>query len=103
MVSLGEVDLNNMNAEIGFWMGKDYRKMGYMQNAIKIILNFGFKELKLERIYAKVFSINEGSINLLKKMGFKYEGTLRKSFLKDGVFMDDLFYSVLKEEHNNTK
>jgi len=88
-----------MNAEIGFWMGKDFRNRGYMQNAIKIILIFGFEELKLERIYARVFSINEGSINLLKKMGFKYEGILRKSFLKDGVFMDDLIYSILREEH----
>jgi len=103
IISLDSVDLVHNNAEIGFWLGKKFRGKGYMTEAIKLILNFGFNELKLERIYARVVSINIISQNILKKIGFVYEGTMRKSFLKNNRYMDDQIFSILSKDFKNLK
>ena len=98
MVSLMNVDYDNKNAEIGYWLGKKYWGKGIMKEAIKLILDFGFKKLKLVRIYAKVMHPNITLAKLLEKSGFKYEGRMRKTILRRGKWMDDLRYSILNSE-----
>ncbi len=98
MMGLINIDFENKKAEVGYWLGKKYWKQGLTTESLKLILKFGFRELKLEKIYAKVMCPNMASANLLKKNGFKLEGKLRKNTLKNGKFMDDLIYGLLKEE-----
>jgi len=98
MIGLMKIDYNNKNAEIGYWLGKKYWGRKIMKEALKLILNFGFKELKLVRIYARVMHPNIASANLLEKSGFKYEGRMRKTTFRKGKWLDDLRYSILREE-----
>ena len=95
MMSLIDIDHDNKNAEIGYWLGKKYWGKKIMKEAIKLILNFGFKRLKLVRIYARVMHPNISSAKLLERSGFQYEGTMRKAILRRGKWMDCLSYSVL--------
>ncbi|MCD4670643.1 MAG: GNAT family N-acetyltransferase [Actinomycetia bacterium] len=98
MMSLIYIDHENKNAEIGYWLGKKYWGNEIMEEAVKLILNFGFKELKLVRIYARVMHPNIASAKLLEKSGFQYEGRMRKTTLRKGKWMDDLRYSILSDE-----
>lgn len=98
MMGLMNIDYDNKNAEIGYWLGKKYWGKGIMREAIKLILNFGFKKLKLVRIYARVMHPNISSVKLLEKLSFKYEGRMRMAILKKGKWMDDLRYSILNSE-----
>jgi len=98
VISLMKIDYNNKNAEIGYWLGKKYWRRKIMKEAVKLILNFGFKELKLVRIYARVMHPNIASAKLLEKSGFKYEGRMRKTTFRKGKWLDDLRYSILREE-----
>ncbi len=98
IIGLTNINYNNKNAEIGYWLGKKYWGKGIMKEAIKLILKFGFKKLKLVRIYARVMHPNIASAKLLEKSGFKYEGRMRKTTLKKGKWMDDLKYSILNSE-----
>ncbi len=98
MISLMDVDWENKKAEIGYWLAKKYQGRKIMPEAISLILNFGFKKLKLHRIYAKVMHFNKRSANLLEKFGFKYEGRLRKTHHRKGKWLDELRYSMLKNE-----
>jgi len=98
MMSLMNIDYNNKNAEIGYWLGKKYWGKKIMKEAIILILNFGFKKLKLIRIYAKVMHPNISSIKLLEKSNFQYEGRMRRATLRKGKWMDDLMYSILSSE-----
>ena len=52
-----------------------------MERLKKLLLYFGFKKLKLARIYATIFSDNSRSARVLEKNGFKLEGLLRKEIL----------------------
>ncbi|NDV58415.1 GNAT family N-acetyltransferase [Bacteroides sp. 519] len=61
---------------IGYAIGEDYWGKGYMTEAVTALLRFGFEELNLDLISAYCYSYNEGSKNVLKKCGFRYEGRL---------------------------
>ncbi|MBS3169044.1 GNAT family N-acetyltransferase [Candidatus Woesearchaeota archaeon] len=98
MNSLTNVDWKNKNAEIGYWLGKEYWGRGIMKEAIKLLLYFGFKKLKLERISATVLQPNLASAKLLEKSGFIYEGKLRRAILRRGKWYDQLCFGILKTE-----
>ncbi len=98
MVSLMDIDSRNKNAELGYWLGKKYWGKKIMKEAIKLILNFGFKRLKLVKVYARVAHPNIASARLLEKSGFTYEGKLRKKEFRNKRWCDELRYSILREE-----
>jgi RimJ/RimL family protein N-acetyltransferase len=99
MISLMHIDNKNRNAEVGYWLGKRYWKKGIASEALTLILNFGFNNLKSVRIYAKVLHTNLPSIKLLQRTGFKYEGRMRKSVLKDGGWFDKLMFALLDVDY----
>ncbi len=98
MASLSNIHPTDRNAELGYWLGKNFWRRGLMSEAVSLILSFGFNELKLVRIYAKVLNKNIASANLLKKFGFKYEGTMRKATVRDNTWSDLLLFSILDTE-----
>jgi RimJ/RimL family protein N-acetyltransferase len=99
VISLTRLDCQNRNAEVGYWLGKKYWGRGLAKEALLGILDFGFGDLKLFRIYANVMHPNTASAKLLEKAGFELEGRMRKSVLKDGEWLDELRYSMLEEEY----
>jgi ribosomal-protein-alanine N-acetyltransferase len=76
---------------------KDKRK-GYMSEAVKAILNYGFIELGLHRVAALTAPSNVASIALLKHYGFVKEGILREDYVVNGINEDSACYSLLKWE-----
>ncbi len=103
MMGLMNINYKNKNAEIGYWLGKKYWRKGLTKEASNLIIDFGFKELRLERIYAKVMHPNIASQKLLEKIGFKLEGRLRRDEFKNNKWYDDFIYAILKEEYKKTK
>jgi RimJ/RimL family protein N-acetyltransferase len=99
MISLINLNLENKNAEIGYWLGKKHWGKKTMKEAIPLILNFGFKKLKLVRIQGIVLHPNIASAKLLEKSGFKYEGTKRKASFRKKKWYDEKIYSILKSEY----
>ena len=98
-----DVDYKNRNAKIKYWIGKKFWGQGLGREAAELILDFGFNTLRLKRIWAKVVRLNKRSKNLLKKIGFRYEGRLRKNTFRNGKYMDDLRFALLKEEWQKPK
>jgi ribosomal-protein-alanine N-acetyltransferase len=60
----------NQTGEIGYVMREDFKRKGFMAEAIETILNFGFKELELKKITAYTALDNTASVGLLEKLGF---------------------------------
>ena len=63
----------NMIGEIGYVLHESYRKRGVMKEAVELVLNFGFKELRLNKIQAFTEQTNLPSVALLE--GFHFENT----------------------------
>lgn len=82
-------------AEIGYWLSKQYWGQGIMPEVIRKICEYGFSELCLIRISAMVFVFNTRSCKVLEKAGFVKEGILRKFYLKNEHIFDGVLYSKI--------
>ncbi len=74
------------------------RNKGYMKEALPSVLNFGFSELKLNRVEAFTAPDNFPSRRLLEHYGFQQEGWLREHYFDKGEFVDSVFYGLLAKE-----
>jgi len=80
---IGTCGFHNWNkrhfrAEIGYELGEQFWKNGYATEAVLAIIDYGFKNMELARIEAITYPENEASKNMLIKLGFEYEGLLKK-------------------------
>jgi ribosomal-protein-alanine N-acetyltransferase len=91
-------DVNRFSAEIGYWLGEPFWNKGIMTKALKSFTEFAFNKFQLNRIYANVFEGNPASEKVLSKAGYIKEATLRKAVFKEGKFLDQYIYAVLKDE-----
>ena len=100
-IGINHLDSYQGTATIGYWLGESYWRQGYGSEALKSILYFGFKKLKLRRLEAGVFVGNPSSGKLLEKYGFKREGIKRKALRSksDGKIYDEIIYSILSSEY----
>ncbi|MEM9549096.1 MAG: GNAT family protein [Bacteroidota bacterium] len=89
-------DVYRLSAELGYWIGEPYWGRGIASHAVKIITNYGFEKLGMERIYAGIFEFNVGSMRVLEKNGFQKEGVFRKAVLKNGKMWDEHRYGKVK-------
>ncbi|MCA0993342.1 GNAT family N-acetyltransferase [Alkalihalobacillus hwajinpoensis] len=86
-------------AEIGYVLSEDCCGKGYMTEAARRIIAFGFEELQLERIQARCFVDNEGSARVMEKVGMSYEGTMRSAMFAKGKFRDLKMYAIVSEDY----
>lgn len=91
-----EVDAVNENAELGYWLGRDYWNQGYCTEAAKTIIEYGFNELHLNRIWTFFIEGNDASGRVLEKVGMKHEGTFKKHIKKNGTFRDLEYYGIIR-------
>ena len=80
---------------LGYWMGANYAKHGYMTAAVHAVIPFVFDQLELHRLEAACLPANTASIKLLEKTGFKREGLARRYLRINGVWQDHLLYALL--------
>ncbi len=99
VITLKNIDQAHKNAEVGYWIGKDYWNNGYATEAAVAVINHGFGELSLQRIYAHCLSRNPSSGKVLSKLGMTHEGRLRQHTLKGHEFEDIDLYGILRSEH----
>lgn len=91
-------------AEIGYQMANDEVKgNGYMKEALKAMIPYGFDHMGLNRIEAFVGPNNVPSLKLVRGLGFTEEGRLREHYCKDGHVEDSLCFGLLKREYEENK
>ncbi len=83
---------------LGYWIGSQFARQGYMTNALRALLPFVFRTLGLHRIEAACLTDNDASKNLLARVGFREEGLARRYLLINGEWADHLLFALLKEE-----
>lgn len=86
-------------AELGYWLGVPYWNRGYATEAARAMVAYGFEALGLNRIQACHMDTNPASGKVLKKIGMKYEGTLRQATYRFGEYRDLLMYSIVRSEY----
>lgn len=84
---------------IGYSLDLTCNGKGYMSEAVKLAVKFGFEELKLHRIEAGVMPHNGRSIRVLEKAGFQKEGIARKNVNINGKWEDHQVLAIIEEDY----
>ena len=101
---IGTISLENFHwidrsAVLGIFIGdKDFRNNGYGTEAIKLLLEYGFKYLNLHSIRLDLLSINERAHKCYLKCGFKDTGCSREAIYVNGKYYDKLHMDILENE-----
>ena len=101
---LGGINVGNVrrgvaqSASLGYWVGVNYARNGYMKEALQILIPTLFIDLRLNRLEAATLEENTASKNLLKKIGFKKEGVVRKYLKINGTWRDHILYGLLEND-----
>lgn len=96
---LKNIDIENRTARLGYSIGRKFLNMGYTNMAVRLILNFAFKEINLNRVEIRIDCNDDKSIKLLEELKAKCEGRLRSAVYKNGKFCDLLLYSILRSDY----
>jgi len=89
-------DVHRLTAAIGYWIGESFWGRGIATAAVERATAYGFATLGLERIQASVYEGNLASARVLEKVGYTFEGRLRRSIFKDGKILDCYMYARLR-------
>ena len=101
---VGQINLSQIflgpfrSAYLGYYIGAPYARHGYMTEAIRLMLRYCFKQLKLHRLEANIQPQNVASIALVKRAGFVREGYSRRYLKIGGQWRDHERWAILYED-----
>jgi len=93
-----QLDLSFDTAEWGFAIGSAYWGTGLFLAGSQLVLNFAFEVVGVHRLEARAAVRNGRGNGALRKIGAVCEGVLRKSFLRNGEYLDQNLWSILDDD-----
>jgi len=101
-IGFNELENIGRKATVGLFIGEpENRGKGYGAEALRLMLDYGFKHLNLHNIMLHVNSDNEQGIACYKKVGFREFGRRRESVFKNGQYYDNVHMDILRSEFYN--
>ena len=100
---LRELEAGFGTAEWGFAIGSAYWGSGVFQEGAELMVTFAFEVVGVHRLEARAAVKNGRGNGALRKMGAVQEGLLRKSFQKDGEYLDQALWTILEEDWSAKK
>ncbi|MGN7388077.1 GNAT family N-acetyltransferase [Sporosarcina sp. SAFN-015] len=101
MIGAGEMnirDFSNNVGEIAYIVNPQYWRKGFATEVANLLIEYGFNNFNLHRIYATCDPRNIGSSKVLEKVGMIKEGRMREDLLLKDGWRDSLLYSILEHE-----
>jgi [ribosomal protein S5]-alanine N-acetyltransferase len=101
---LGAITLDNIrrgpaqSATVGYWIGAEHARQGYMAEALAALVHHAFAVLDLSRIEAACLPENKASRSLLERVGFKYEGVAQAYLQINGRWRTHVLYAMLRHD-----
>jgi ribosomal-protein-alanine N-acetyltransferase len=95
---LRELEPGFGTAEWGFAIGSAYWGTGVFQDGAELMISFAFETVGVHRLEARAAVKNGRGNGALRKVGAVQEGLLRKSFQKDGEYLDQALWTILNED-----
>lgn len=103
-INLSQIFRGNFkNAYLGYYLAETFTRKGYMTEAVRLILRFAFKDLKLHRLEANVQPDNTPSIAVLRKTGFTKEGFSPKYLKIGGRWRDHERWAIIAEDYKSNR
>jgi RimJ/RimL family protein N-acetyltransferase len=100
---LRELDPGFGTAEWGFAIGSPFWGTGAFKEGAELMVHFAFETVGVHRLEARAAVRNGRGNGALRKIGAVQEGVLRKAFLKDGEYLDQVLWTILDEDWDATR
>ncbi len=97
-VRIAVTDAAHRSGDLGYALNDEFSGMGYMTEAVNRVLQVGFQELGLHRVWATADVENTSSWQLMERVGMQREGLLRQNKLMRGSWRDSYLYSILDSD-----
>jgi len=85
-------------AEWGFAIGSEFWGTGVFMDGARMVIDFAFDTIQTHRLEARAAILNGRGNGALRKIGAMQEGILRKSFLRNGEYLDQALWTILDED-----
>jgi RimJ/RimL family protein N-acetyltransferase len=92
-----------VTAEWGFAIGSPFWGTGVFSSAARLVVDFAFDVLHSHRLEARAAVQNGRGNGALRKIGALQEGILRKSFLRNGQYLDQVLWTILDEDWHRSR
>ena len=95
------IDWVNRHADLHIYTGKQELWIDdlYCPNAMKLMLNYAFKSLNLNKVWAEIYEIDSKKIDFFKRNNFKVDATLREHYYYNGKYYNSHILSLLKHNY----
>ena len=90
-------------AEWGFAIGSPFWGTGVFEEGANLVLEFVFDTMGVHRLEARAAVVNGRGNGALVKLGAVHEGVLRKSFLRNGQYLDQVLYAIVEDDWRATR
>ena len=97
--ALYEIDHTHQRGMIGYSLSPSMQGRGYAADALRLLIDFAWNSLDLQRIEADTDPENGASRRLLERLGFVLEGSMRKRWFVHGAWHDTSWYGLLREDY----
>ena len=97
-ISLHSCDEKNGVFSFGIVIDRQHCGQGYAEDAVRILLKYGFWERRYQKCNSECLHVNEASIRMHKKLGFIEEGRQRRVAFFNGEYYDSILFGMLREE-----
>jgi ribosomal-protein-alanine N-acetyltransferase len=94
---------SHKNAEVGYWIAEPFWNIGFCSEALRSVLEYGFNQLKLHKIYARHLIGNPASGKVMIKNGMILEGELIDHYKKGNEYRSVKQYRLTKKEYDRVK
>lgn len=101
---IGGININNLcrgaaqYASLGYWLDYKHQGAGYMTEALRLVINYAFSELRLHRLHASCLPHNKASIKVLQRLGFAKEGFAKNYLEIGGNWQDHALYGLVADD-----
>lgn len=101
---IGAITLDNIRrgpaqaGTLGYWVGIDFKRQGFMREAIEAVVHYAFQHMDLSRIEAACLPENAASRGVLEKSGFKYEGVAQSYLQINGRWRTHVLFASLRSD-----
>lgn len=97
VVDLVHLDQEGGNVEVGYFLDPDSWGNGYATAAVECVVAYAFRELRIHKVYARVFEFNDASARVLERAGFEREAVIPDHVYLDGEYVDVLRYGRFED------
>lgn len=95
------IDWVNRHGDVHFYIGKDSQWIDdkCSPKAIKLILDYGFKTLNLNKLWAEIYEIDTKKLDFFQSLGFQIDASLREHYFYEGEYHTSHILSLLRGEY----